>query len=211
MGKGKNNRYTEEFKQYIRDNSDKTSVQLCKLVQELYPQYIMTPGRIHTLRNRIKSCYTGDYSYRIQKGQVIGANKGGKRKPMSQETREKIGKWWFKKGQKPPHTLPIGSETRNKRDGRIMIKLDNGKWIPKIRHMYELYHNETLTSDDRIVAIDGNQDNFAEDNLMKINKRMVLKLNSNSSMYNLNGDRDYNLCNLNALRLEDRIKEIEKK
>lgn len=65
---------------------------------------------------------------------------------------------------------PIGSE-RTKSDGMVQIKIAKDKWEYKQRYIYKKYYNCELTSDDYIIFLDHNRNNFDINNLMKINKR----------------------------------------
>ena len=66
--------------------------------------------------------------------------------------------------------LPIGSE-RIKSDGMTQLKIGKNKWEYKQRYLYEQYHNVKLTSNDYIIFLDGNRNNFSIDNLERIDCR----------------------------------------
>lgn len=115
----------------------------------------------------------------FQKG-MTPWNKG---RTMSEETREKVKRTWFKKGNVAVNTKPLGS-TRINADGYKVIKLTrSGKWKLYSRYMYEKYHEVELTSDDVIIFADRNPKNFEKDNLIKVNRRELLYLNQRGLIF----------------------------
>ena len=84
------------------------------------------------------------------------------------------------KRKQPNFQLPIGTE--RKRDNNWYIKIKNNthlykshlitkeNWQLKSRYMYEKYNNCKLNGDDFIIFLDGNEDNFEKENLIKLNK-----------------------------------------
>lgn len=95
----------------------------------------------------------------------------------------------FKKLAKPKKQLPIGTERKN--DGKWYIKIKNGfidkgtnkysnpygNWQLKSRYLYEKYHNCKLDNNDIIIFLDGNEENFEKDNLIKLTKQEFNILN----------------------------------
>jgi len=65
---------------------------------------------------------------------------------------------------------PIGSEYI-KPDGMTLIKVAPNKWKYKQRLIYEQYHNVKLTSDDYIIFLDQDRNNFNIDNLARVSRR----------------------------------------
>ena len=63
--------------------------------------------------------------------------------------------------------IPIGTEIRRK-DGRIAIKISKDGWIYKHRYIYEQYYKVKLTSNDYIIFLDRNKNNFDISNLKRI-------------------------------------------
>lgn len=74
------------------------------------------------------------------------------------------------KKQDMGNKIPIGTEYV-KPDGMTLIKIAKNKWMYKQRYIYEQYYNEKLTSDDYIIFLDQNRNNFDISNLKKITKR----------------------------------------
>lgn len=138
----------------------------------------------------------------FQKG-MTPWNKGG---TMSEETREKVKKTWFKKGQclnlKPLGTLRDGS------DGYTYIKVErSGKWKLYSRYMYEKYHGVKLSADDIIIFADRNPKNFEKDNLIKVNRRELLYLNQRGLIFE---DKDLTKSGVVISKVEIAIDERKK-
>ena len=66
--------------------------------------------------------------------------------------------------------VPIGSE-RVKSDGMIQVKVSPDKWEYKQRLIYSKYHNVKLTSDDFIIFLDQDRNNFDISNLKRVTRR----------------------------------------
>lgn len=65
--------------------------------------------------------------------------------------------------------VPIGTEYV-KPDGMTLVKISKNKWDYKQRIIYSKYHNVKLTSDDYIIFLDQNRNNFNIDNLVKVTR-----------------------------------------
>ena len=65
--------------------------------------------------------------------------------------------------------IPIGTEYV-KSDGMTLIKVSKNKWQYKQRYIYEQYYNVKLKSDEYIIFLDQNRNNFDISNLMKISQ-----------------------------------------
>jgi hypothetical protein len=116
---------------------------------------------------------SGTTGGRFQKGQV-SHNKGQK---MSPEIREKISHTFFQQGHIPVNHRPIGSERVNV-DGYTEVKVQEpNKWRLKQRVVYEAIHGVKLGRDDVIVFLDGNRQNFREDNLLKMSRAGLARYN----------------------------------
>lgn len=99
---------------------------------------------------------------------------------------------------------PIGYEYR-KNDGMILVKVADDKWIYKQRLMYMKYHKCELTSDDYVIFLNQNRNDFSKDNLAKISRRESSVL-SNQQMFSKNKG----LTNLGILTAKLMIKVKEK-
>lgn len=139
----------------------------------------------------------------FQKG-MTPWNKG---RTMSEETREKVKRTWFKKGNVAVNTKPLGS-TRINADGYKAIKLTkSGKWKLYSRYMYEKYHGVKLTCDDVIIFADRNPKNFEKDNLIKVNRRELLYLNQRGLIFE---DKDLTKSGVVISKMEIAIDERKK-
>lgn len=80
---------------------------------------------------------------------------------------------------------PIGYEyVRN--DGMILVKIEQpSKWEYKQRLLYMKYHNCKLTSNDYIIFLNQNRNDFSKDNLVKIDRKESSIL-SNQKMFSTN-------------------------
>lgn len=103
----------------------------------------------------------------------VPANKG---KKLPKELYEQLVPTMFKKGNVPHNHRPVGSERIDKKDGYVSVKVaEPNKWKLKQRLMYEQYTGETLTRNEVIIFLDGNKNNFAEDNLMKLTRTELIR------------------------------------
>lgn len=139
-----------------------------------------------------------------KKGQVPW-NKG---KGMSEETREKVKKTWFKKGQIPKNHKPIGS-TRITVDGYTEIKVEEpNKWQIYSRYVYEEAHGEKLKKSDAIIFADGDKTNFDIDNLVKVSRANLLYLNNNKLIFD---DPELTKTGVNVSKVAEKINKLERK
>lgn len=132
-------------------------------------------------------------------------NKG---REMSDETKEKVKKTWFKKGQIPKNHRPVGS-TRIDRDGYKLIKIaEPNKWIVYSRYVYEKAHGEKLKKNEAIIFADGNKLNFDIDNLVKVSRANLLYLNNKKLIFD---DPELTKTGVNVSKIVEKINELERK
>lgn len=81
----------------------------------------------------------------------------------------------FKKGNMTWHTRPVGSERLDK-DGYIIIKIANHKWVRKHRWIWEQKYGE-ISKDSVIIFADGNKENLDLDNLICVTRNELKILN----------------------------------
>lgn len=140
---------------------------------------------------------------RFYKG-AIPWNKG---KTMSEETRKKLERTWFKKGNVAVNTKPLGS-TRINADGYKVIKLaKSGQWKLYSRYMYEKYHGVKLKDDEAIIFADRNKENFDKDNLIKVNRKELFYLNKGGLIFE---DKDLTKSGVVVSKMEIAIDERKK-
>lgn len=119
-------------------------------------------------------------------GQFIkGQQAHNKGKKMPPELYKKCAPTMFKKGQRPINHREVGSERINV-DGYTEIKVaEPNKWRLKQRVVYEQYYEEMLSSNDVIIFLDGNKQNFDIENLFKLSRSALARYNQDH-MYNFN-------------------------
>lgn len=125
-----------------------------------------------------------------------------KDKPMSEETRKKVARTWFKKG----HTLSnrdVG-ETRVNADGYKAIKVAQpNEWMLYHRYIYEKETGEKLEPSDIVIFADGDRGNFEIDNLVKVTREDLLYLNREGLIYD---DKDLTKAGVNIAKLLSKIR-----
>ena len=101
---------------------------------------------------------------------------------MPKESQKKSRKTTFEKGNIPPNRRPIGSERVDRRDGGVLIKVQNGhlqrNWMPKGRYIYEQIHGK-IPKGHKVIFADGNNKNFEPDNLILVSNAEELIMNRN--------------------------------
>lgn len=143
---------------------------------------------------------SGTNGGRYRKGH-IPCNKGER---MSKEVYEKCANTMFKKGHMPHNHRNVGSE-RIDDEGYTMVKVaEPKKWSLKHRILYEEYHNEKLKPSDTIIFLDGDKNNFSEDNLIKMSRSELLRYNRDG-LYEQNAPT--NLSAVLVAKLKARIGE----
>lgn len=126
-------------------------------------------------------------------------NKG---KGMSDETREKVKKTWFKKGEIPKNHRPVGS-TRITVDGYTEIKIaEPNKWALYHRYIYEKAHGVKLAKNEAVIFADGDKSNFDIDNLVKVSRANLLYLNNNDLIFD---DPELTKTGVNVSKVAEKI------
>lgn len=132
-------------------------------------------------------------------------NKG---KKMPEETKKKLEKTWFQKGQTTHNHRPLGS-TRIDRDGYKLIKIaEPNKWIVYSRYVYERAHGEKLKKNEAIIFADGDKTNFAIDNLVKVSRANLLYLNNKKLIFD---DPELTKTGVNVSKVVEKINKLERK
>ncbi len=150
----------------------------------------LTEANIGNFKHKYK-IKSGTHGGQFRKGQKAH-NKGQK---VSREVYEKMAPTMFKTGNIPNNYRPIGSE-RIDRDGYVMVKVADPKsWRFKQRVLYEQYHGVKLEKSDVVLFLDGNKQNFSKDNLVKLTRAELAKLNQDVKL------RDNPEMNLTAVMI----------
>jgi hypothetical protein len=151
---------------------------------------VLTEANIGNFKHKHK-IKSGTHGGRFQKGQEAH-NKGQK---VSKEVYEKMAPTMFKKGQPPVNYRPVGSE-RIDSEGYVMVKVADPKsWRLKQKVLYEQYHGMKLEKSDVVLFLDGNKQNFAENNLVKLTRAELARLNQDVKL------RDNPEMNLTAVMI----------
>lgn len=126
-----------------------------------------------------------------------------KGKKLPPEVIEKTRATQFKKGNRPQNAQPVGSES--KVDGYWKVKIaEPNVWQLKSRHEWERIHGEKLRPSDKVLFLDKNADNFAQDNLVRVTAAELARINQD----NLRGDnQELNMAAVNLARLKTKAKE----
>ena len=116
---------------------------------------------------------------------------------------------WFKKGEKPPNWVPLGTE-RISKDGYIEVKIQDGKlnenWRGKHIVIWEKY-NGSVPAGHAVIFGDRNNRNFAINNLILVSRKQLLILNSNKLIKN---DADLTRTGVMIADLQIKINERRK-
>ena len=146
-------------------------------------------------KHQVKS---GTHGGRFQKG-CKAHNKG---KKMSRSVYKKVKSTMFKKGHMPHNHKEVGSERLNV-DGYIEIKVaEPKKWMLKQRHVYEKHYGVKLSSNEVIVFLDGDRQNFDINNLYKLTRSGLARYNQDH-LYTAN--KQISLAAAQIAEIKDRI------
>lgn len=167
-------KWTEEEKAFVLNNyKGVLKKDLCKRMQEELGSD-KTPTQLKSFYVKYKLCSGVDC--KIKKGNVP-PNKG---KPLSPEVYKRVSKTFFRKGNKPHNTLPVGSEIlHTDKCGKKYwyVKIAEPRtWKPKHHLLWESV-NGPVPKDCIIVFLDGDTDNITIDNLRCITKAENILLN----------------------------------
>lgn len=174
--------YSDEEHKFIIDNVEGITLkELTKRFNEKFNLNV-TENAIANRKN-ILGLRSGIVGGQFQKGH-IPANKG-KKGSMSPEQYEKCKATMFKKGNIPANHRPIGSERVNRRDGSILIKVQDGhlqkNWMSKSRYIYEQAHGK-IPKGHKVIFADGNNRNFDLDNLILVSNAEEFIMNQRKLM-----------------------------
>ena len=179
-----NRKYTEEHKQFIRDNV--TGRRFPELT-EMFNTHFGTDYEIKSVKNLVyriglknglndgSGLTEMGKPYRFKKGHVP-FNKGKKG-----ECAKGCEKTWFEKGNKSHNWVPLGSE-RITKDDYIQIKIQDGQLQKNWRGKHILIWEEVngaLPDGHAIIFGDGDKRNFDIDNLICVSRAQLVRLNQN--------------------------------
>jgi len=170
-------KYSAEEHQFIIDNVK--GITLKELTDKFNKKFKLNVSESAIANQKVKlGVRSGIVGGRFEKGH-IPANKG-KKGYMTPEQYEKCKATMFKKGNIPANSRPIGSERIDKRDGSILIKIQDGhlqhNWTSKSRYIYEQAHGK-IPKGHKVIFADGNNRNFDLDNLVLVSNAEELIMN----------------------------------
>lgn len=174
--------YTQEEKDFIKDNIDKNYKVIRQMFFEKFARMITESGFDHFVDR-----------YNLRHGKV-GHNGDIERLNEARIISNAILR------------KEIGSTARRGPDGHIYIKLrnNNGRnnYENLARYVYKEKHQENLTSSDVIMHIDGDLNNCDVDNLIKVTRNQRLQL---ARQFGDIKDKELLRTALNILKLKSKI------
>lgn len=200
-------KYTKEIVDFIRDNVKGISnKELVRLVNERFGEDTVTETAIHHIKTRYK--LKNGLCHKFKKGH-LPANKGAK---MSDELKAKVSATWFKKGHLPHNTAPLGTETIDKKDGYIRVKVNNTRnkdvdWKYKHHIVWEEHYGK-VPKGCNIIFLDGNKQNVNIDNLACVTNNELCRLNQHGLIFD---DAKLTETGINIARVKIAINEAKKK
>lgn len=195
-------RWSEDEIQFLKDNVK--GITLKELTRRFNKKFNTNLGEsaIANMKNKLR-LKSGIVGGRFEKGH-IPANKG-KKGSMSPEQYEKCKATMFKKGNIPANHRPIGSERIDKRDGTILIKVQDGKleknWMGKHRYIYEQVHGK-IPEGCKVIFADGNNRNFDPNNLILVSNAEELIMNRNKLF---SKDAEFTRTGANIAKVLDKV------
>lgn len=197
----KRHKFTEEeiyfIKSVVKGKDTKT---IADLVNEKF-ELNLTALQIQTVKNNYN--LKSGIDTRFKKGQVP-ANKGKK-------GINKANKTSFKKGNIPANRKPIGSERKDKRDGSILIKVQDGNltknWMSKSRYIYEQAYGK-IPKGYKVIFADKNNQNFDLDNLILVSSAEELIMNRRKLIKN---DKELTKTGAVIAKVIDKVNKINEK
>lgn len=161
---------------------------------------LLTESQIGNFKNK-HHIRSGTHGGQFKKGQV-SPTKG---KKMPKEVYEKAKHTMFQKGHVPHNHKEVGSE-RISVDGYVEIKVaEPNHWRLKHRVIYEQHYGIKLSSNDAIIFVDGNRLNLDIDNLERLSRSELVRLNHDG----LRGDEAMNRSAIALAKLKARLGEVK--
>ena len=201
-------RYPKGLYEFVRDNSwGVSSKEMAKMVNERFGTSF-TPGMMKQVRQRhgIRSGCTGWY----QKGHPPG-NKGLRQEDyMSPEAIEKTRATRFKKGDRPPNELPVGSVVVNSYGYKLRKRRMEGALWERWEFLHKAVWEERNgpVPEGMVVTFkDSDRLNCDIDNLILVTRGENAALTRLGYRFE---DPDLTETGLNALRLKNKVRELRR-
>ena len=161
--------FTDEIRAYIEANYKGTGYKemALRIWHEFGKWYQPKQIRSYYRNHKLNSGLQGDL---FQKGNKRSPHKKGEWHPGCE-------KGWFKKGQKPHNTTPVGTEKIRPSNGYVWVKIAEPKtWRMKHLIVWEKAHGP-VPKGMMIYFKDGDRTNCDLDNLMLVERRLIAVLN----------------------------------
>lgn len=191
-------RWTEEERQFLRDNVDGTPIhELTKLFNEHFKTNLKYSQVRGTVKRMKLKC---GISTQFKKGHITW-NKGV---PIYNKKTEQTQ---FKKGHKPKNYMDIGTERLNG-DGYVMIKVsDEGtysdRWKLKHKVLWEKENGE-VPRGYNLIFLDGNKLNNNLDNIALVKRGELTRLNHQKL---ISDNPEVTKTSINLVRLQQLVSE----
>lgn len=191
-------RWTEEERQFLRDNVDGTPIhELTKLFNEYFKTNLKYSQVRGTVKRMKLKC---GISTQFKKGHITW-NKGV---PIYNKKTEQTQ---FKKGHKPKNYMDIGTERLNG-DGYVMIKVsDEGtysdRWKLKHKVLWEKENGE-VPRGYNLIFLDGNKLNNNLDNIALVKRGELTRLNHQKL---ISDNPEVTKTSINLVRLQQLVSE----
>jgi len=201
-GNRKQRTFPPDVAKYIAENSKGVGSQ--EMADRLRDLYGIECTREKIRYYRRNQGITSGVDTKFRKGQP--SHNKGQAAPL--HVRKAMEPTMFRKGNRPHNTQPVGTRVKTT-DGYWKIKVaEPNKWQLLSRYEWERIHGEKLKPDELVLFLDHNPDNFSPDNLVKLTRAELARLNQD----NLRGaDKDLNMAAVNIARLKTRAKDAEAK
>ena len=177
MPKGQMHRYTDEQKQFLRDNVKNCSYH--ELTEAFNKKFGLNFSRDRISCRLSKWGLANGRNTQFKKGQTP-ANKGSKGLMKPNRTS-------YKKGNVPHTKVPVGTEVLMKTGrtaGYTKVKVaEPNKWKMKHIIVWETEHGE-VPDGHCIIFADRNKSNFNLDNLLLVSRAELVRMNQNGYIYN---------------------------
>jgi len=169
-----NRTWTDDEEQYLIANYANTSnIELAKTLGK------KDANAIGAKASHLKLRKSGQFLRESCKARTKGQFKKGliphnKGKKLSEETKEKLAKTMFKRGNKPHNTQPVGTEKKDK-DGYVWVKIaEPSEW--KLKH--HIAYGEPVPTGHKVIFLDGNKYNFERENLQLVSNAELMNRNT---------------------------------
>lgn len=173
----KNNKYNNEERKFLRENCvGKYSYEVSDLFNKKFNKNI-TPREIQIWKTHNKVKSGIDCKFKIGQEEIVNPPKPLYSEMISYDNKRKI----------------------------TYIKTSKNKWEKKHLYMYKKYHG-SIPKNCNVIFLDGDRDNFSEENLVCIPRQQHRIMAGNNLYFN---DKELNNTALMVAELMEKVKEVE--